>query len=51
MANEDDTPKLSAHTLAALQEFYAEQNAELERLNQAQSGDQSSYLPKEDWVS
>ncbi|XP_064613190.1 EEF1A lysine methyltransferase 1-like [Liolophura sinensis] len=49
MEDNGDTPKLSAHTLAALQEFYAEQNAELEKLSQAQSGDQSSYLPKEDW--
>ena len=40
--SDDDQPQLSAHALAALQEFYAEQAAE--------NDNTSHEMPKEDWV-
>ncbi len=40
--SDDDQPQLSAHALAALQEFYAEQAA--------QNDNTSQEMPKEDWV-
>ena len=46
---DDDIPQLSARTLAALQEFYAEQqNLQLENVSQ---GHESTCMPNEDWVS
>lgn len=52
---DDDIPQLSAQTLTALQEFYAEQAALEQQLNEAQTRDKNtraadiSVLP-EDWV-
>jgi hypothetical protein len=52
---DEDTPQLSAHTLAALQEFYAEQTALEQQIFEAQNEDKDintaeiSALP-EDWV-
>ena len=44
--DDDDTPRLSAHALAALQEFYAEQAKK-----QVSSSPPSNDLPvSEDWV-
>lgn len=42
LSEDDDAPKLSEHAVAALMEFYAEQNAKDE-------GDQSSTVT-ENWV-
>ena len=47
---EDDTPQLSAHTLAALQEFYAEQQQEQQKLFEAQQGNIKNLELSEDWV-
>lgn len=40
--DDDDMPELSAHALAALQEFYTEQQ---------QVQEDASALPVEDWVT
>ena len=46
--SEDDAPQLSAHTLAALQEFYAEQ-LQTERTCES-AEDPSKAHVEEDWV-
>ena len=46
--SEDDAPQLSAHTLAALQEFYAEQ-LQAERTCES-AEDPSKARVEEDWV-
>jgi len=47
--NDDDTPQLSAHALAALHDFYGEQKATMEALELAkQAGDDNSVLFKTD---
>jgi len=43
-ASDDDSPQLSAHSLAALTEFLQEQ-AEL-----AQNEERGNTMPQEDWV-
>ena len=40
--SDDDEPQLSAHALAALKEFYAEQNVSTETSENA--------MPRENWV-
>lgn len=50
--SDDDTPQLSAHALAALQEFYNEQKEKEEQLQIAQEkGDVKHLDLGEDWVS
>ena len=49
--SDEDSPQLSAHTLAALQEFYTEQKEQEDRLQTAQeSGDVKNIALGEDWV-
>ncbi|KAK3097493.1 hypothetical protein FSP39_010140 [Pinctada imbricata] len=50
-SEDDDVPRLSAETMAALQDFYKEQAAEEEKLQQAKEGkvDMESVTLKEDW--
>lgn len=47
---DDDAPQLSAHTLAALQEFYTEQNKQEQTLIEAQQGNLKELEISEDWV-
>ena len=49
-SDSDNEPQLSAEAIAALREFYTEQKAEDEKLNEALSGNVDSFQPKEDWV-
>ncbi|CAG2240743.1 EEF1AKMT1 [Mytilus edulis] len=46
---DDDAPQLSAHTLAALQEFYTEQNKQEQTLIEAQQGNLKELEISEDW--
>ena len=49
--SEDDSPQLSAHTIAALQEFYKEQKEQEDKLQAAQeTGDVKNIELGEDWV-
>ena len=49
--SEDDNPQLSAHTLAALQEFYKEQKEQEDKIQTAQeTGDVKNIALGEDWV-
>ncbi len=52
-SDEDDVPKLSAHTLAALQEFQSERMQTLSLSDRATTEDPSSKPPviEEDWVN
>lgn len=50
MADDDEVPQLSAHSLAALQEFYAEQQEQQQQLIDAKQGDMKDVDLKEDWV-
>ncbi|CAL1544506.1 unnamed protein product [Lymnaea stagnalis] len=45
----DEVPGLSAHALAALQEFYQEQKREEEKLSEALLGNDDNFQPQEDW--
>ena len=50
--SDDDSPQLSAHTLAALQDFYKEQNEIENHLQRAkESGDVAGLKLEENWVS
>ena len=49
--SDDDSPQLSAHTLAALQDFYKEQNEIENHLQRAkESGDVAGLKLEENWV-
>ena len=49
--SDDDSPQLSAHTLAALQEFYSEQKELEDKIQTAQeTGDVKDIELREDWV-
>jgi hypothetical protein len=49
--SDDDTPTLSADTLSALNEFYAEQTKEQKQIEEAlQAGQIKDVNLKEDWV-
>lgn len=48
--SDDDTPQLSSHALAALQEFYTEQEAARQLMQQAEQGDATATMVQEDWV-
>ena len=53
-SDDDDTPQLSAQALAALQEFYTEQQDQVQLEEQArEDGDNASKtgILQEDWVS
>ena len=52
-SDDDDPPQLSAHALAALQEFYAEQSAKSNEEHQAMEagGASKTGIIQEDWVS
>ena len=47
--SEDDIPQLSAQSLAALQEFYADQAKLLDQRSPTETGDLLN-MPDEDWV-
>ena len=52
MSDSEEEPQLSAFALAALQEFYKEQQEESQKEEAAlTSGDVTGFTPKEDWVS
>lgn len=50
MSEADEVPQLSAHALAALQEFYKEQSMADQNLVEALTGNIEKFTPKEDWV-
>ncbi|XP_041351481.1 EEF1A lysine methyltransferase 1-like isoform X2 [Gigantopelta aegis] len=47
--DDDDEPQLSAHTLAALNDFLMEQKIEDQNLQEAQEGDLEHFTPQENW--
>lgn len=47
--DDDEVPQLSAHTLAALQEFYTEQSQQQQKLIDAQEGQVKDVELSEDW--
>nr|KAG5693477.1 hypothetical protein BaRGS_006467 [Batillaria attramentaria] len=47
--SDDDAPQLSAHAMAALQEFYQEQATAERNLEEALSGNVENFCPQEDW--
>ena len=48
--SDDDVPQLSAHALAALQEFYTEQKQAEDNMAALQLGQTKAEMPEEDWV-
>ena len=52
MSDSDDEPlQLSSAAMAALQEFYAEQQVKLEAANKASDSGDKEQMPSENWVS
>ncbi|XP_012943458.1 EEF1A lysine methyltransferase 1 [Aplysia californica] len=49
MSDSDEEPQLSAHALAALQEFYKEQKEDAEKLEEALTSGDNNIQLKEDW--